>query len=206
MPRRAKDDLPERAAPQLATLVDAPPKGNGWAYEIKLDGYRILARCEHGHVRMFTRNENDWTGKMQSLADEVSRLPVTTAWLDGEVVIQGTNGVPDFNALQNAFDSAGTEQIVYFVFDLLYLKGKDLRREALSARRTLLEHVSACKRTRQGVRRTRKTQLLSSSKTGTGSGSRSPDGRVESRECDADSGQMRDGGEASARSAISYDR
>ena len=60
--------FPDRLVPQHATLVDAPPRGGGWTYEIKLDGYRILARCEHGKVRLFTRNENDWSAKMQSLA------------------------------------------------------------------------------------------------------------------------------------------
>jgi len=66
--------FPDRLVPQLATLVDAPPKGGGWTYEIKLDGYRILARCDRGKVRLFTRNENDWTAKMQTLAREVANL------------------------------------------------------------------------------------------------------------------------------------
>lgn len=65
-------------SPQLATLVSAPPSGKGWAYEIKFDGYRILARREAGAVRLFTRNANDWTTKMESLAREVSILPVKT--------------------------------------------------------------------------------------------------------------------------------
>src|SRR3979490_2695609 len=85
--------FPDRLVPQLATLVDAPPKGGGWIYEIKLDGYRILGRCDTVTVRLFSRNENDWTAKMQSLAREVARLPVETAWLDGEVVVMGDNGV-----------------------------------------------------------------------------------------------------------------
>lgn len=100
--------FPDRVSPQLATLVTAPPKGAGWTYEIKFDGYRILARCEAGATRLFTRNGNDWTAKMESLAREVSRLRAKTAWLDGEVVVLGDDGVPSFNALQNAFDSAGT--------------------------------------------------------------------------------------------------
>src|SRR4029434_5444369 len=133
----------DELSPHLATLVDAHTKGVGWVYEIKLDGYRILARCTDGEVRLITRNGNDWTARMASLAQEVSCLPVNTAWLDGEVVIQNASGVPDFNALQNAFDTKGTEQIVYFVFDLLYLDGKDLRREPFSARRALLEALLA---------------------------------------------------------------
>jgi bifunctional non-homologous end joining protein LigD len=95
--------MPDRVSPQLATLVSVPPTGKGWAYEIKFDGYRVLARCEAGKV---TRNENDWTAKMQSVAREVAALPVQTAWLDGEVVVLGDDGLPKFNALQNAFDDA----------------------------------------------------------------------------------------------------
>jgi bifunctional non-homologous end joining protein LigD len=133
--------MPEHVRPQLATLVDAPPKGSGWAYEIKFDGYRILARCEAGKVRLFTRNANDWTAKMESLARQVSMLPATNAWLDGEVVVLGDDGLPKFNALQNAFDSAGTEHITYFVFDVLYLNGKDLRGLEFRERRAVLEQL-----------------------------------------------------------------
>jgi bifunctional non-homologous end joining protein LigD len=105
----------------------------------KLDGYRILARCEDGDARLFTRNGNDWTAKMQSLAREIAKLPVESAWVDGEVVVMGDNGISDFNALQNAFDKSATEGITYFVFDLLYLNGKDLRLLEYRQRRSLLE-------------------------------------------------------------------
>ena len=138
-PLPALSTIPDRLSPQLATLVDAPPKGSGWTYEIKLDGYRILARCEDGDTRLFTRNGNDWTAKMQSLAEEFSRLPIESAWFDCELVVQGANGIPDFNALQNAFDKGGTEAITCFLFDLLYLNGKDLRPLEYRQRRALLE-------------------------------------------------------------------
>ena len=59
--------MPEKAAPQFATLVSAPPVGDGWAHEIKFDGYRVLARCKGEGVRLFTRNGNDWTDKMANL-------------------------------------------------------------------------------------------------------------------------------------------
>lgn len=133
--------FPEKHSPQLARLVDAPPKGVGWVYEVKFDGYRILARCESGQARLFTRNQNDWTAKMKSLARETSQLPTGSAWLDGEIVVMNDKGVPDFNALQNAFDEQGTEDIVYFVFDALYLNGKDLRELPLKERRAALESV-----------------------------------------------------------------
>jgi bifunctional non-homologous end joining protein LigD len=133
--------MPDRISPQLATLVSAPPTRGEWTYEIKFDGYRILARIDDGSVRLFTRNENDWTAKMASLAHELSRLPVKTAWLDGEVVVLADNGVPDFNALQNAFDKVTTEAITYFVFDVMYLNGKDVRGAQLRERREMLEQL-----------------------------------------------------------------
>ena len=135
--------IPDYISPQLATLVDAPPKGAGWTYEIKLDGYRILSRIEGGNVRLFTRNEHDWTRKMPLLAKEVAALPVDSAWLDGEVVVLGDSGIPDFNALQNAFDKRGTEHLTYFVFDVLHLNGKDLRPLEYRQRRALLEDIFA---------------------------------------------------------------
>lgn len=129
----------DRVAPHLATLVDAPPKGSGWLYEIKLDGYRILARIEAGRVRLFTRNGNDWTAKIPHIAAALEQVAVESAWLDGEVVVMGSTGIPDFNALQNAFDSKNTKDITYFVFDLPYLNGIDLRPTELIQRRALLE-------------------------------------------------------------------
>ena len=73
--KRAADPLPDTLSPQLATLVSKPPDRGDWVYEIKLDGYRILARCQGGKARLFTRNSNDWTAKMASLAREVATLP-----------------------------------------------------------------------------------------------------------------------------------
>src|SRR3982750_587865 len=111
--RLPADPFPERLAPQLATLVDSPPRRGDWSFEIKFDGYRILARVQDGSARLFTRNENDWTDKLVTLAEEMATLPMETGWLDGEAVVLGANSVPDFNALQNAFDNDGTEGITY---------------------------------------------------------------------------------------------
>ena len=133
--------IPDRISPQLATLVSAPPTGAGWAYEIKLDGYRILARIEAGTVRLFTRNGNDWTAKMPRVEKEVAQFAAKSAWLDGEVVVLGDTGLPEFNSLQNAFDDRDTDSLTYFVFDLLYLNGEDLRPLQFRHRRALLEEL-----------------------------------------------------------------
>ncbi|MFS2036931.1 DNA ligase D [Polaromonas sp. CT11-55] len=134
-----KAKLPEILAPQLATLVAAPPADpQGWAYEIKYDGYRLLARIEGDSVRLMTRNGNDWTHKLARLAEAVAALEIPSGWVDGEIVVMNERGLPDFGALQNAFDHASTARIVYYVFDLPYFDGLDLRRLPLSRRRELL--------------------------------------------------------------------
>jgi bifunctional non-homologous end joining protein LigD len=133
--------LPVALFPQLATLVDEVPAGDGWIYELKFDGYRIVTRIEDGDVRLFTRNGNNWTGKMKSLAEEVAKLGIASAWLDGEVVVMNAKGVPEFQLLQNAFDSSKTKDIVYFVFDMPYFGGYDLTRVPLVERRELLKKV-----------------------------------------------------------------
>ena len=119
--------LPLKLSPQLATLAGSLPAVGRWLFEVKFDGYRIVARVEGGKAQLITRNGNDWTSKMPSLALEVAKLPVKSAWLDGEAVVLDAKGVPHFNRLQNAFDARGTEEIVFFVFDVPFLDGRDLR-------------------------------------------------------------------------------
>ncbi|HET7729133.1 MAG TPA: DNA ligase D [Usitatibacter sp.] len=131
--------LPFALFPQLATLVDEPPAGDGWIYELKFDGYRVLARIDGDDVRLFTRNGNDWTSRLKGLRDEVRSLGIGSAWLDGEIVVLNGKGIPDFQALQNAFDSSRTADIVYFVFDAPHFGGHDLTRVPLVERRALLK-------------------------------------------------------------------
>jgi len=133
--------LPQTLAPQLATLANAPPSdGVGWIYELKFDGYRILARIDaRGAVRLFTRSGNDWTDKLASIADAIKALGLRSTWLDGELTATGDNGAPDFQRLQNAFDRAATTDLVYTVFDLPVYAGRDLREEPLLERRAALE-------------------------------------------------------------------
>ena len=137
-------ELPDFVQPQLATLVDSPPAGD-WRYEVKFDGYRILARLEADDVRLFTRNGHDWSARMPRQVAALKALGVQSAWLDGEVVVFAENGVADFQALQNAFDTAHDESISYHLFDMPFLGGQDLRQLPLHARRQalreLLEHA-----------------------------------------------------------------
>ncbi|WP_460423032.1 DNA ligase D [Pseudomonas sp. ZL2] len=135
-----KAALPDSLKPELATLVETPPEGD-WRYEVKFDGYRILARIDGDAVRLFTRNGHDWTAKLPKQAKALAKLGVQSAWLDGEMVVANEHGVADFQALQNAFDQARDEQILYYLFDLPYLNGMDLRQCPLEQRRAALAKV-----------------------------------------------------------------
>jgi bifunctional non-homologous end joining protein LigD len=129
--------LPAKLEPQLATLVAAPPGGD-WIVETKFDGYRLMARVDGGRARLITRGGHDWTAKMKALAAAIESLGIDSAWLDGEIVVMSDAGVPDFNLLQNAMDSATSDAIDYFVFDLPFHAGRDLRKVPLASRRALL--------------------------------------------------------------------
>lgn len=135
-----KAAMPEAFKPQLATLVEAAPPGE-WRFEIKFDGYRILARIDDGEVKLFTRNGHDWTHKLPRQAEALASLGLQSAWLDGEVVVANEQGIPDFQALQNAFEVGRSGSIVYYLFDLPYLNGADLRQVPLEQRRAALAQV-----------------------------------------------------------------
>ncbi len=130
--------LPLTLAPQLATLVNEVPPGDDWLYEIKFDGYRLLTRIDGDDVRCFTRNGHDWSHRLPQLVKAIQALHIGWGWLDGEIVVAGHDGAPDFQALQNAFEAKSTEAIQYVVFDLPFHDGEDLRNQPLRDRRERL--------------------------------------------------------------------
>ncbi|CUJ69278.1 DNA ligase D [Achromobacter aegrifaciens] len=137
-------DLPPSLKPQLATLVDGVPRhGDDWLYEVKFDGYRMLARVEGSRVQLFTRNGHDWSAKVPHLVASIQQMHVPSAWIDGEIVVLADNGVPSFQALQNAFDGKRTSNIIYYAFDLPFIAGRDIRGEPLQLRRELLAQLVA---------------------------------------------------------------
>jgi bifunctional non-homologous end joining protein LigD len=139
-----KAALPETLSPQLATLAKSAPTHGDWLYEIKFDGYRLMTRIAKGAATIITRGGHDWTHKMQPLADELATLGIVDGWLDGEAVVLDAEGLPHFNLLQNALDSKrSSDAIVYYVFDVPFLNGQDLRGVPLHARRALLKQVIA---------------------------------------------------------------
>lgn len=125
----------------MATAAKAPPTGPAWVHEIKVDGYRMLARVAKQQVRMVSRNAKDWTGDFPVLARALARLPVKSAWLDGEVVAFDAEGRTSFQALQKALAAADSRELAYLAFDLLYLDGFDLRDVVLTERKRLLREL-----------------------------------------------------------------
>ncbi len=139
--------MPSRVDPCVATLVDKPPTGPQWAYEVKWDGYRLAVHVEPGRVRVITRGGYDWTRRFAAIAAEARQLGHESMILDGEAVVLDEKGRSDFGALQRALGRKPSlhdpREILFFVFDLLYLDGHDLRRLPLRERRRLLEPIVA---------------------------------------------------------------
>ncbi|MEN0037952.1 MAG: DNA ligase D [Cellvibrio sp.] len=132
--------IPESFSPQLATLVSEPPMGD-WVYEIKFDGYRMLARVLKGKVSLFTRNGNDWTHRLPVQVKAIEGLKLKDSWLDGEMVVLNENGLPSFQALQNAFELNLSNDIIFYLFDAPYLNNEDLRELPMEERRKRLKKI-----------------------------------------------------------------
>ena len=138
-----KTGFPATLAPQLATLASQPPAGD-WLYEIKFDGYRLMIRFDQsGKVSLITRNGNDWSHKLQDQCKALRSLGLKSSWLDGELVVLNEDGMPDFQALQNAFDEQSSGDMLLYLFDMPFLSGEDLRQQPLEARRQTLEQLLA---------------------------------------------------------------
>lgn len=131
---------PSSMPPQLATLVDRPPIGPGWSYEVKYDGYRILCRLEGGKASLVSRNGKEWNSRMKHLAKALGGLGLGEGWIDGEVVCFDDKGVSRFQGLQQALDG-NSNDLVFVAFDLPFWNGADLRALPLSARQQRLEEL-----------------------------------------------------------------
>ncbi len=134
--------LPDFVPFSLAAFYDRPPGGPNWIHEIKFDGYRLEARLDRGKVRLLTRKRQDWTHRFPSVAAAVAALPAQTALLDGEVVVEDEHGISNFSLLQTDLKE-GRDRFVYYVFDLLYLDGRDLTAAPLSERKAALAQFLA---------------------------------------------------------------
>ena len=121
--------------PMLLQRADMLPSGRDWIYELKLDGFRAEAIKSGGTVRLRSRNDKDFNARFPSVAEALAAMPDETV-IDGEIVALDESGRPSFNALQNY--GAGAALIIYYVFDVMVLAGKDVMGEPLATRRDLL--------------------------------------------------------------------
>jgi len=140
-PDRRRGGLPDFVPPSLATLHSAPPDGAEWIHEIKFDGYRIEARLDDGEVRLLTRKQLDWTHRFERIAKAVAALSADTALLDGELVVENENGISSFSLLQTDLKDGRENRFVYWIFDLLYLDGRNCTNEPLTVRKAALRRL-----------------------------------------------------------------
>lgn len=131
----------ENVSPQLALLVDQVPKGAKWIHEIKFDGYRTLAKIKKGKVELITRNGLDWTEKYVPLDKEFKKLKLENAIFDGEIIVPDEKGHSHFSSLQIAIKNRKMDRALFYLFDLLYLNGNDLRSKPLEIRKQLLKKI-----------------------------------------------------------------
>jgi DNA ligase D-like protein (predicted ligase) len=113
-----------------------PADGARWIYELKLDGYRAVAFTRDGAVHLRSRNNSDFNVRYPSILRGLANLPDDTV-IDGELIGFDENGRPSFNVLQNS--SSANTPLVFYVFDVMVFGGRDLMKEPLEARRTVLE-------------------------------------------------------------------
>lgn len=132
---------PKWIKPQLTRLVDEAPTGKDWVHEIKYDGYRMHARIDGGRAVLLTRTGLDWSHRYRRTVEALQRLPVKSAYLDGELCALDANGVPVFSRLQAAMDEGRTDQLVFFAFDLLFLNGEDVAPLPLVDRKAKLKRL-----------------------------------------------------------------
>ena len=124
-------------------MTDKSPSGPKWIHEIKYDGYRTQARIDGNTIRLLTRKGLDWTKRLSSIAAALKELGLSSALLDGEIVVEDTAGLPSFSLLQADLSSGRGNRFRYYVFDLLYCEGFDLTKASLLDRKDLLQRVFA---------------------------------------------------------------
>jgi bifunctional non-homologous end joining protein LigD len=144
--------MPAKIAPELPTLVEKLPEGPNWLHELKLDGYRMIGFVRDGNASLYTRRGHDWTHRFPTIAGALEELADGDLVCDGEIVVLGKDGTSDFQALQNVMRNGADHLIVYFVFDLLFYRGRDLRQVALIERKQLLSRLLELRRHTQTIR------------------------------------------------------
>ena len=144
--------MPTAVHPMLATSVEKPFDDPGWLFEIKWDGYRAVSFMQDGKARLVSRNQNDLTGEFPELHELSKSITAKNAVLDGEIVVLDEHGRASFSLMQQrtGIRKGGRRtgarhelQIVYYLFDVIYLDGYDLRLVALEQRKQVLSQIIA---------------------------------------------------------------
>lgn len=137
--QKNNDKMPHQIKPMLTTLVDEPFDKSDWFFEIKWDGYRAIAETEKGKVKLYSRNLLSFENKFSNIVSELKKINHDVV-LDGEIVALDENGKPSFQLLQDYEKNPKTE-LVYYVFDILYLDGTDLQNKPLWERKKILSEI-----------------------------------------------------------------
>lgn len=146
-PREATLKKPAAFTPiQLCKVADHPPRGAGWAHEIKFDGYRVQITTGGGKARLYTRRGHDWSNKFPEVVADAAAWP--DGVIDGELCALDADHMPDFSALQAAIADGETASLVFFAFDLLAEGLDDLRKLPLASRKARLQaHIDRIPKT-----------------------------------------------------------
>jgi bifunctional non-homologous end joining protein LigD len=137
--------FPRFIPPCLASLRNKIPAGTGFVHELKLDGYRVQGHLHDGQVKLYTRSGFDWGNRFPTVAADLRRMPGSFI-VDGEVISSDERGRPSFSALQDDLNRGRYDRMVYYVFDLLYLDGFDIRAAPLIERKRALQSIMSAAR------------------------------------------------------------
>lgn len=137
--KKKKSKIPEDVKPMLSTLVNKPFDQEGWLYEVKWDGFRAISYLNQGSVDIRSRNNKDFNKKFYPVYHALMDWPVN-AVVDGEIIVVDERGAPDFNALQE-WRSEADGQLIYYLFDILWLEGYDLMNVPLDERKAILQGI-----------------------------------------------------------------
>lgn len=135
LPGKSKSSFPVNVEPMLATLADGPSGRGDWLYEIKWDGFRSIAYMDGEKAEIRSRNNKDFSARFYPVQWGVRAV------VDGETVVLNNKGYPDFSALQT-WRSEADGELVYFLFDILWVDGYDLRKVPLVQRRAVLKQIA----------------------------------------------------------------
>ncbi len=131
-------EIPHAVKPMLANTATKPFDRENWVFEIKYDGYRAISEIEKGKVKIYSRNGISYNKKFSLLVQSLQKFPGTTV-IDGEIVVVDSLGHPRFQWLQDFPNDQG--ELIYFVFDILFLDGKDLTKLPLKKRKEILKQI-----------------------------------------------------------------